>query len=195
MQTVSQSLIRIVRGKSRFPLRVVDTARFLMGAGNCCQLKLSAVEIPMIYAILNPQGESCEIEAIHAQPPLFVNGVQQRTARLLAGDRFCFGPYEFEFLTKPISQELPAPLTDSQSSPANARSSFSVIPELPAKIADLSAEELVDRIALELELMEQLGHFDDVATSDDATTQAAADAAAQHSASGSWMSRNSRKTA
>lgn len=154
-------LLRIVRGKSQYPLRSIDREAFLIGAGSNCQIQLSAGEIPMNCAVLRPQGAECLIESLHSEPAMYVNGSRLRSARLQSGDRVVIGPYEFEFLAQQISEE-PACIPLHASSPVIAERPFPLlVPQVPPNLSALSAEELVDRIERELELLELLGEFDD----------------------------------
>lgn len=161
MVMLQRPVFRILRGKSQFPLRAIDTEQFLLGAGNSCQLQVSAGEIPIIYAIVHRNGADCRIEAMHPHPPLLINGVAQQSASLLPGDRVSFGPYEMEFLLVQVEHELQTVAAEPAEIPGMAQEWGTIIPELPNDIAALSAEELVDRIEQELALLDEFGHYDD----------------------------------
>ncbi len=161
MSSSPMPLLRIVRGKSQYPLRSIDREAFLIGAGSNCQIQLSAGEIPMNCAVLRPQGAECLIESLHPEPGMYVNGTLLRSARLQNGDHVAIGPYEFEFLSQQILEE-PDCIPLQSASPVIAERPFPLlIPQVPPNLSALSAEELVDRIERELELLELLGEFND----------------------------------
>jgi len=161
MLTLKKPLLRITRGQSQYPLRAIDRDRFLIGAGSSCHLLLTHEQIPMIFAIVTPAEEGCHIEALHPVPKMLVNGQQQRSATLLSGDCLTIGPYEFEFLLQETQHALRTVAEDSEPLPKPTVEFRTVISDVPEKVQDLSAEDLVDRIARELELLEELGDYDD----------------------------------
>ena len=165
MVTPNQPMLRILRGKSQYPLRAIDQSQFLIGAGSSCQIQLSAGEIPMIFAVLRFDDEGCcLVEAMHSEPAMIVNGTRQRSASLRHGDRVAIGSYEFEFLSPPGNEgQKSLKLDDFVAAQPNIPYPL-IIPQVPADLSALSAEELVDRIERELELLELLGEFDDLPT-------------------------------
>lgn len=165
MVTPNQPMLRILRGKSQYPLRAIDQSQFLIGAGSNCQIQLSAGEIPMIFAVLRLDDEGCcLVEAMHSEPAMIVNGTRQRSVSLRHGDRVAIGSYEFEFLS-PAGNEGQNSLKLDAFVAAQPNIPYPlIIPQVPADLSALSAEELVDRIERELELLELLGEFDDLPT-------------------------------
>ncbi len=165
MLTLKKPLLRITRGQSQFPLRAIDQKRFLIGAGSSCHLLLTHAKIPMIFALVQPTDEGCTIEAYHPVPPMLVNGEKKRTAELLSGDQLTIGPYEFEFLVQETEHTLRAvdgeTVDEVKAEEAEQPEFNSIIPDVPSRLTELSAEELVDRIARELNLIEELGDYDD----------------------------------
>lgn len=155
---ISKPVLKITRGKTKFPFRKIESDRFLIGAGSCCQLQLSAEEIPMVYAIVHQVQGGYQIEALHSEPAMLVNGTRQQFAILQPGDKLTLGVYEFEFLidraehviramqegTHEVAEKHPDPKPQS------------LIPPVPVKIDELTASELVSRIEKELELIDQL---------------------------------------
>ena len=160
--SIQKPLLKITRGKTKNPFRPIDSDRFLIGAGSCCQLQLSAPEIPMVYAIVHQIQDGCQIEALYSEPAMLVNGEHKQFAILQAGDRLSFGPYEFEYLLDQTEHVLRTTEENlrtsvvgdpqSQSDP----SADSLIQPVPAKIEDLSVPELVARIEKELALLDEL---------------------------------------
>lgn len=85
--------LRIARGGTRFPLRPVCTARFLIGAGTNCHLQLGG-EIPLLHSLLLREFDGWTIEAIAPEPRLLVNGDEVRRCRLQPDDVVTIGPFE-----------------------------------------------------------------------------------------------------
>ncbi|MBL4884765.1 MAG: hypothetical protein JKY95_09560 [Planctomycetaceae bacterium] len=162
--SIQKPLLKVTRGKTKNPFRPIDSDRFLIGAGNCCQLQLSAEEIPMVYAIVHQVQGGCQIEALYSEPVMLVNGVEKQFAILQPGDSLSFGAYEFEYLLDQAEHVLRATdVADQQVQPVVKQSvvpmqsePVSLIPAVPEKIEDLTASELVARIEKELELLDEL---------------------------------------
>ncbi len=155
---IRKPLLKITRGKTKFPFRAIESDRFLIGAGNCCQLQLSAENIPMVYAIVHQVQGGYQIEALHSEPPMLVNGTKQQFAILQAGDRLSLGAYEFEFLIDQAEHVLRATQEEAKETASQPilTEPRTLIPSVPTKIDELTASELVSRIEKELELIDQL---------------------------------------
>ncbi len=155
---ISKPLLRITRGKTKFPFRAIESDRFLIGAGSCCQLQLSAGNIPMVYAIVHQVQGGYQIEALHSEPAMLVNGTKQQFAILQPGDKLNLGAYEFEFLIDQVEHVLratPEEVQEVAQQPTHSKPQ-SLIPPVPEKIDELTALQLVSRIERELELIDQL---------------------------------------
>ncbi len=159
---VSRPVLKITRGKTKFPFREIESDRFLIGAGSCCQLQLSAEEIPMVYAIVHQVQGGYQIEALHSEPAMLVNGTKQQFAILQPGDKLNLGVYEFEFLIDQAEHVLRATQEEAQGTKRQQVQTKpqSLIPSVPEKIDELTASELVARIEKELELIDQLEEED-----------------------------------
>ncbi len=161
--TIKKPVLRIVRGKTQYPLRAIDIDEYLIGGGSSCQLQLSADGIPMIFAIIKPDADSHCIEAMFSYPELIVNGSVTRRSRLQPGDEFSIGNYRFEYLFAEVEHELRT--TDGSSVPAKApKLDQSVFPKQVTKAGTkhLSAAQLVEKLEQELNLLDELGHYDDI---------------------------------
>ncbi len=155
---ISKPVLKITRGKTKFPFREIESDRFLIGAGSCCQLQLSADDIPMVYAIVHQVQAGYQIEALHSEPAMLVNGTKQQFAILQPGDKLTLGVYEFEFLIDQSEHVLRATQEGGQEATQQQPrvKPQSLIPPVPVKIDELTASELVARIEKELELIDQL---------------------------------------
>ncbi|MCG6157841.1 FHA domain-containing protein [Rubinisphaera margarita] len=160
---INKPVLRIVRGKTQFPVRALDVEQYLIGAGSTCHLQLSAGEIPMMFGMITPEADGHLIEAMHPEPTLLVNGGATRKAVLRPGDQFQIGTYRFEYLMAEVEHELRA--TDSIS-PRSERTKLdqSVVPNQleSKKLQELTAAQLVDKIEQELKLLDELDHYDDL---------------------------------
>ncbi|WP_296454251.1 FHA domain-containing protein [Rubinisphaera sp.] len=161
--TLKKPVLRIVRGKTQYPLRAIDIDEYLIGGGSSCQLQLSADGVPMIFAIIKPDADAHCIEAMFPYPELIVNGAVTRRSRLQPGDEFSIGNYRFEYLIAEVEHELRT--TDGESAPAKApKLEDSVFPNRVTKTETktLSAAQLVEKLEQELNLLDDLGHYDDI---------------------------------
>jgi len=163
---IQRPLLKITRGKTKNPFRPIESDRFLIGAGSCCQLQLSAEEIPMVYAIVHQIQGGYQIEALYNEPRMLVNGSQKQFAILQAGDRLTLGPYEFEYLVEEAEHVLRTRAEESEQKEGSATEpkhapASSLIPPVPSQIEQMSASELVARIEKELELIDDLEKEED----------------------------------
>lgn len=85
--------LQVSRGGTRFPLRPICTARFLIGAGTNCHLQLGG-DIPLLHSLLLREFDGWTIEAIAPEPVLLVNGSDTRRCRLEPDDVVTIGPFE-----------------------------------------------------------------------------------------------------
>lgn len=164
---IKKPVIRIARGKTQFPLRAIDHERFLVGAGSSCQLQLSAADIPMIHSVISPTSQGHRIESLSPCPELFVNGAVTREALLQPGDEFSIGGYRFEYLIGEYEHEFRT--TDGQRDQASKPGvTGSIYPNQiePEDLEELSAADLVARLEQELELLDELGQYDDIPLDD-----------------------------
>lgn len=93
--------IEVFRGGTRFPLRPIYSARFLIGSGTNCHMQLGG-DIPLLHCLLLREFDGWTIEAIAPEPALQVNGCATRRCRLEPDDQFTIGPFELR-LVLPVS--------------------------------------------------------------------------------------------
>ncbi len=136
-------LLRVRRGRTERPERVVRTDRFLIGSGERCDLRLEA-GVPPLHSLIYRDDDGLHIEAVVSSPPLLVNGQIRASAALQDGDLIEIGPFQFEVcvVDRPPARAAASPVPRPEAGPANPD-------ERP--IHELSAAELVERLKRESE--------------------------------------------
>ena len=141
---VDSPWIEIRGGRTRFPKRPINGHRLLIGSGSGCHLQLGG-GMPMAHSVIRRTHSGWTIEALVADPWLIVAGQHVRQATLHDGDVIEIGPFTLvAHLTAAAEDALLAPI-DIPAVLAADRS-----PAFAEDINDISAEELVDRLATEL---------------------------------------------
>lgn len=139
-----QLTLEVTKGHTRFRTRPVTNPRFLIGAGETCDLRLGGENMPALHSIITVAGREIALEAIAAEPALIVNGRRVEHVDLHDGDLIAVGEVEllahFE-ASRPPAQTEPEPL------PAGL--------EVERPVADLSASELIDLIEHEERQIEE----------------------------------------
>jgi hypothetical protein len=140
-----QLVLEVTKGQTRFRRRPVTTPRFLIGAGSTCDLRLGGEGMSALHSIITSAACEIAIEAIAGEPALTVNGRLVQNAVLHDGDVIAVG--EVELLARFEAGHAPAEATGISAAVASPEDD-----ERP--LAELSAAELVDRIAEDERLIE-----------------------------------------
>jgi hypothetical protein len=157
-------IVQILHGKTAFPTRPINQSRFLIGAGNICQLQLGGFDIPLLHTILLIQGAEISCDAIVSEPALMVNGKKQRQATLQNGDILSIGTYEFQItIPAAFGKNLPSPLPqqiDAMRGPHELDELTDHLWNLPeeqlaAELDQLSASDLLDLLEDEMSQIEE----------------------------------------
>jgi hypothetical protein len=133
-------VLEVIRGNTRFPRRPVHKARYLIGAGESCDLRLGGDDMPALHSIIKTTGPEVTLEAIAAEPVLAVNGSQIETTLLKDGDVITVG--ELELLARMEPGQTPA---GAVTLPEHGE----LVTDSQRSLEELSAAELVDLIDLE----------------------------------------------
>lgn len=149
----SEFFLQVTRGKTAHPVRPISRDRFLIGAGNWCDLCLGGAQMPVLHSVIHLDGEQAWIDAVGVGADLKVNGKSTSFAQLQAGDRIEIGAFAMSFQQ---STEKAA----QTKKPAVSSGLYDPIPEDladedEADLTSLSAAELVDLIESDLELVEE----------------------------------------
>ncbi len=155
------AFLSILSGKSNFKQRPISTSRFLIGAGNTCQLQLGGHGIPLVHSIIEFEKGLLRINSLVSNPELIVNNRSVRSSQLTDGDVISIGVYRFQVHLEVESATKTIPFT-TEVKPASLVPEAAIETLLPAEIGDdeldleqLSASELVDLIEQEMTLVEQ----------------------------------------
>ena len=141
-----QLVLEITRGSTEHRRRPVNRSRYLIGAGDACDLRLGGEKMPALHSIIATEGNEITLEAIAAEPALVVNGSQVDSVPLHDGDVITIGGVEI--LARVETGSTPAgsaPLADTITSDTSSA----------RPLAELSADELVDMIEQEEREIEQ----------------------------------------
>lgn len=139
-------LLEITRGRTQNPLRPITHERFLIGAGERCDLRLGGSEMPPLHSILYVDGVDAWIDAIADDPELKVNGLPTRSAHLADGDQLEVGT--FQLALRDTGAESPPPILQ-------AFSADDFETEAEVDPSTLSPAELIELIEQEEELIEE----------------------------------------
>lgn len=136
-------LLRIERGRTRFPERPLGDGRFLIGAGSNCQLQLGG-ETPILHSIIIPDGDHLWIDAVAPHPPLMLNGQRVRESEVYAGDVIEIGEFIFSIGAAPAEQADAPAATQTLS----AASLVAALEQEMSQLDQLSGESLTPAVAL-----------------------------------------------
>lgn len=139
--------LEVCRGRTQFPVRPIASDRFLIGSGKRCDLRLGG-SVPPLHCIIYRDGGDVWLDAIAAQPAIKVNGRVAQCVRLHDGDLIEIASFHFR-----LRCALPT-ASSAIASKAEHVEPASLSAE-PADVESMSAAELVERLAAELEDVEE----------------------------------------
>lgn len=137
---VSLFALKIERGRTKHPERLISEDRFLIGAGSNCHLQLGG-EMPILHSIIIQSSEGLWIDAVVREPSLLVNRQPVQACQLVAGDLIEIGTFVFEVVEKQ-AEELEQIEFDTADENVD--------------LQELNAEDLVDLLAVEIQQLEEL---------------------------------------
>jgi len=151
-------LLRISRGRTRFPLRPVLTDRFLIGGSPSCDLCLAGADVPPLHSLIVGDGRSFRWEAMLSHPVVLHNGLAQESFPLQDGDRVEIAGVEITIAIQPLTEVAadlgidPEALTTGSESMVRRddQPAFSEDCEDEAQLEHLTVGELVDRLVSDL---------------------------------------------
>ena len=146
--------LEVCRGITRFPNRPVLTERFLIGAAEQCHLRLGGDTMPALHSILLCRNDEIHLEALAQSPALSVNGTAVTSAALSDGDTIEIGP--FALLVHNVEQSVPTASASSAHAENHAGDVVSEEGPVLLDIADFTAEELVDALEADEQLVHEL---------------------------------------
>ena len=145
-------ILEICSGRTRFPLRPVRSTRFLIGAGEGCDLQLGGADMPPLHSIVHVDRVETILETVALTPPLKVNGLVVESVSLQDGDQISIGPFEL------VAHRRSGAIENHRAEPLSADSSaigMDVETSEPVDVENVSAADLADLIASEEQFVEQ----------------------------------------
>lgn len=151
--------LRIASDTGRHPIEPIGPGEFRIGSGPGCHLRFEGASIPDVQVVLLADRDSVLLRCTSEAPPVIVNGAEETEYRLCDGDLLEVGSHRLLFR-----------LIAAQNRITLDEEAF-VSPENSAE--ERSAEDLVDSINTQIELVEELSHSPDAALADLMKTVAA----------------------
>lgn len=148
-------VLEICSGRTRFPLRPVRSTRFLIGAGEGCDLQLGGANMPPLHSIVHVNHVEALLETVALTPPLKVNGLVVESVLLQDGDEISIGPFEF------VAHRRSPSMENHRAEPLSADASaadMDVETCEPVDVENVSAADLADLIEREEQFVEQFQH-------------------------------------
>ena len=145
-QSAALFQLEIARGQTAHPLRPILGDRYLIGSGNWCDLCLGGPQMPVLHSVIHRDGEQIWIDAVAPAPELTINGLATQFGELQAGDELAIGAFQFHLRQNDRASKFTA---------VSSIDSVKPVPELD-ELPNLSASELIDLLAGELELADEI---------------------------------------
>ena len=152
--STSQSplVFEITRGRTESPFRPVSRDRFLIGAGERCDLRLGGEGMPAVHSVVHVDGGEIWLETLADSPEVRVNGRLTRSAALEPGDKLEVGSFSLTLHRTSSAREIAKPRLFGASVSEILSEEEATN---PLDIEELSARELVDLIEQEEALIEE----------------------------------------
>jgi hypothetical protein len=152
--SASQSplVFEITRGRTESPLRPINCDRFLIGAGERCDLRLGGEGIPAVHSVVHIDGDEIWLETLADSPEVRVSGRPTRSAALEPGDELEIGCFSLTLHRTASARQVAAPTI-------YAASVSEIVTEDevadPLDVEELTARQLVNLIDQEEALIEE----------------------------------------
>ena len=152
--SASQSplVFEITRGRTESPLRPVNRDRFLIGAGERCDLRLGGKGMPAVQSVVHVDGDDIWLETLADSPEVRVNGRVTRSAALAPGDELEIGSFCLTLHRTSAAQRVSAPRLYGATVSEILAQEEAVN---PLDVEELTARQLVDLIEQEEALIEE----------------------------------------
>ena len=153
-ETASQSplVFEITRGRTESPLRPISRDRFLIGAGERCDLRLGGEGMPAVHSVVHIEGDEIWLETLADSPEIRVNGRLIRSAALEPGDELEIG--SFSLTLHRTSSAEPVQVPRIYGAPVSEILAEEELAN-PLDVEELTARQLVDLIDQEEALIEE----------------------------------------
>ena len=135
--------LRLASRTTRHPIEPLAPGRFAIGSDPACQLRLGEDGIADVHTLLNVETDGVHLQCLVEEPPVLVNGQPVREYQLNDGDLVEIGTHRM--LLRLLTSEGRITLDEN---------AFVVSAEVEA--AEATAEQLVDCLGEQLEIVEEL---------------------------------------
>lgn len=146
-------MFEITQGRTESPLRPINRDRFLIGAGERCDLRLGGKDIPAVHSVVHIDGDEIWLETLADSPEVRVNGRLTRSAALEPGDELAIGSFCLTLHQTEAAQQKQTPKLYSASVSEILAEEEAANPL--ADVEELTARQLVDLIDQEEALIEE----------------------------------------
>lgn len=148
-------VLEVINGKTEQKLRPVLNHRFLIGSASTCHLQIGDETFPPLHSIILIGPDHAEIDTVASSPLLILNGENRDCATLHQGDQIEIGGVQLRVHLQESQKEQ----MDDQQEQAHIvpfpDSENLLEEENENSLSDLSAEELVDLIEAEEQMIEE----------------------------------------
>lgn len=149
----SPLVFEITRGRTGSPLRPISRDRFLIGAGDRCDLRLGGEGIPAVHSVVHVDGTEIWLETLADSPDVRVNGRLTRSAALEPGDDLEIGAFSLALHRTDSSESVQAPRI--YGAPVREELTEEEIDSPIEDLEELTARELVELIDQEEAIIEE----------------------------------------
>lgn len=152
-RTHSPLVFEITRGRTGSPLRPISRDRFLIGAGERCDLRLGGDGIPAVHSVVHVDGTEIWLETLADSPDVRVNGRLTRSAALEPGDDLEIGAFKLSLHRTESSESVQTPRI--YGAPVREELTEDELDNPIEDLEELTARELVELIDQEEAIIEE----------------------------------------
>lgn len=152
-RTHSPLVFEITRGRTGSPLRPICRDRFLIGAGERCDLRLGGDGIPAVHSVVHVDGTEIWLETLADSPDVRVNGRLTRSAALEPGDDLEIGAFKLSLHRTESSESVQTPRI--YGAPVREELTEDELDNPIEDLEELTARELVELIDQEEAIIEE----------------------------------------
>ena len=134
--------LRIASETGRHPIEPIGLGEFRIGSGANCHLRFEESGVPEVQAVLFADGDGVLLQTCSESTPVVINGSEETECRLCDGDLLELGSHRLLFR-----------LVAAQNRITLDEESFTT-----AELHAARAEEVVDRLTEQVEIVEELAH-------------------------------------
>lgn len=134
--------LRIASETGRHPIEPIGVGEFRIGSGSNCHLRFEESDVPEVQAILVADRDGVVLQTVSPSVSVVINGSEETECRLADGDLLELGSHRLLFRLVAVQNRI---TLDEESFNA-------------AEVDAVQAEDVVDRLNEQIELVEELTH-------------------------------------